>query len=302
MSLASTVLRTSFALSDKKRDRGLTVPDGILRSLDIPYGTDSKQQLLDVYRPQSEDGSRGLLPVIVSVHGGGWVYGDKELYQYYCMDLALRGFAVVNFSYRLAPEAKFPAQLEDTNAVFHWVLDHAAEYGFDSDSIFAVGDSAGGHLLGLFCDLCVNPAYADRFAFRAPAGFIPRAVALNCGAFQIETGNPRDLTTQLMRDLLPKSGQYADLSLVQVVDHVAPGFPPSYLMTSAGDFLIEQPKLLMKAFERCGVPYTYKLFGNEKEKRDYGHVFHLNIKSDKAKTVNDTEAVFFKNHMEKSHD
>ena len=298
MSLTSTMLRTAFALSDKKRDRGLTAPDGVIRSLDIPYGPD-KLQALDVYRPRSEDGHGGLLPVIVSVHGGGWVYGDKELYQFYCMDLALRGFAVVNFSYRLAPEAKFPAQLEDTNAVFHWVLDHAAEYGFDTENIFAVGDSAGGHLLGLFCDLCVNPDYATNFSFRAPESFVPRAVALNCGAFRIETGDPNDLTTKLMKDLMPESGRYADLSLVQMVDYVAPGFPPSYLMTSVGDFLIDQPKLLMKAFERCGVPYTYKLYGSEKEKKAYGHVFHLNIKSDKAKTVNDTEAVFFKNHMGK---
>ena len=298
MSLTSTMVRTTFALSDKKRDRGLTAPDGVIRSLDIPYGPD-KLQALDVYRPRSEDGHGGLLPVIVSVHGGGWVYGDKELYQFYCMDLALRGFAVVNFSYRLAPAAKFPAQLEDTNAVFHWVLDHAAEYGFDTENIFAVGDSAGGHLLGLFCDLCVNPDYATNFSFRAPESFVPRAVALNCGAFHIETGDPNDLTTKLMKDLMPESGRYADLSLVQMVDYVAPGFPPSYLMTSTGDFLIEQPKLLMKAFERCGVPYTYKLYGSEKEKKAYGHVFHLNIKSDKAKTVNDTEAVFFKNRMGK---
>ena len=296
MSLTSTMVRTTFALSDKKRDRGLTVPDGVLRSLDIPYGP-GKLQALDVYRPRSGDGRLPLLPVIVSVHGGGWVYGDKDRYQYYCMDLAQRGFAVVNFSYRLAPEAKFPAPLEDTNAVFHWVLDHAAEYGFDTEHVFAVGDSAGGHLLGLFCDLCVNPDYAANFSFRAPESFVPRAVALNCGAFRIETGNPNDLTTKLMKDLLPESGRYADLSLLQVVDHVAPGFPPSYLMTSVGDFLIDQPKLLMKAFERCGVPYTYKLYGSEKEKKAYGHVFHLNIRSDKAKTVNDTEAVFFKNRM-----
>lgn len=56
-----------------------------------------------------------MIPVIVSVHGGGWGYGDKERYQYYCMSLAQQGFAVVNFSYRLASKYKFPAPLEDTN-------------------------------------------------------------------------------------------------------------------------------------------------------------------------------------------
>lgn len=76
------------------------------------------RQRLDVYRPRAREGEK--LPVIISVHGGGWVYGDKDGYQFYCMGLAERGFAVVNFSYRLAPEAKFPASLEDTNAVFRY--------------------------------------------------------------------------------------------------------------------------------------------------------------------------------------
>ena len=98
--------------------------------IDIVYGTDPKRQALDVYRPRAAEGK---LPVIVSIHGGGWVYGDKERYQYYCMSLAQRGFAVVNFTYRLAPKFKFPASLEDTNLVFRWVLDHASEYGFDND-------------------------------------------------------------------------------------------------------------------------------------------------------------------------
>ena len=76
----------------------------------------------------------------------------------YCMDLAQRGFAVVNFSYRLAPENKFPAALEDTNTVFAWVLEHAEQYGFDSEHVFAVGDSAGAHMLGLYAAMCTNPA------------------------------------------------------------------------------------------------------------------------------------------------
>ena len=67
---------------------------------------------MDVYRPRDTD---AVIPVIVSVHGGGWGYGDKERYQYYCMSLAQQGFAVVNFSYRLASKYKFPAPLEDTN-------------------------------------------------------------------------------------------------------------------------------------------------------------------------------------------
>ena len=116
MSKISDLFRENFKKSDDIRDAGLTTPEDIVRYDDIVYGQDAEWQILDVYRPKAEEGKK--LPVIVSVHGGGWVYGDKECYQYYCMDLAQRGFAVVNYTYRLAPEFKFPSSLEDTNLVF----------------------------------------------------------------------------------------------------------------------------------------------------------------------------------------
>ena len=125
MSETSDMIRKSFKEGDDKRDAGLKTPDDIKRYDNIVYGRDSVWQVLDVYRPKALEGKK--LPVIVSVHGGAWVYGDKERYQYYCMDLAKRGFAVVNFTYRLAPEFKYPAPLEDTNLVFAWILAHAKE-------------------------------------------------------------------------------------------------------------------------------------------------------------------------------
>ncbi|MBR1622682.1 MAG: carboxylesterase family protein, partial [Pseudobutyrivibrio sp.] len=91
MSEVSDMIRKMFAEGDDKRDAGLTTPDDVERFDDIIYGEDTKWQVLDVYRPKNV---QGKLPVIISVHGGGWVYGDKERYQFYCMSLAERGFVV----------------------------------------------------------------------------------------------------------------------------------------------------------------------------------------------------------------
>ena len=145
MSATSEKMNREWKVNDAKRDAGLTTPENIVRYDDLLYGPDEKINRLDVYRPKAAEGK--TIPVIVSIHGGGWVYGDKELYQFYCMSLAQRGFAVVNFTYRLAPGHKFPAQLEDTNMVMEWVFAHAGEYGLDTRNIFMVGDSAGAHLL-----------------------------------------------------------------------------------------------------------------------------------------------------------
>ena len=294
MSIISKLLRNSFGRSDIARDAGLTTPEDVIRYDDIRYGDDPDWQVLDVYRPRAAENT--VLPVIVSIHGGGWVYGDKRVYQFYCISLAQRGFAVVNFSYRLAPENKFPAQIEDTNSVFHWVLDHAGEYGFDPSHIFAVGDSAGANILGLYCAICSDPDYASRYTFQSPKGFIPRAVALNCGQYQIELKFlPTDLIHLLMMDFLPKRGNQEELEMIDVTTHVTSKFPPVFLMTANGDFLKEQAPLMIRKLEAVGVPFVYRCYGDEQD--ELGHVFHCNVKSKAARLCNDEECDFFKSFL-----
>lgn len=290
MSAISDLIRAQFKEGDDIRDAGLTTPAGIERFDDIAYGPDKEWNVLDVYRPKGVDGP---LPVIVSIHGGGWVYGDKERYQWYCMDLALRGFAVVNFTYRLAPEFKFPASMEDTCAVFAWTLSHAGEYGFDTEHVFAVGDSAGAHMLGMFCNMCTNPKYAARFGFCAPSGFAPKAVALNCGAFQVKlSDDPNDLTSALMGDYLPEGGSARELDTVSVVGHVTADFPPAFIMTCDGDFLHDDAEPLAKLLRELKVVHELHVYGGIIEQLP--HVFHCNMKSDDARRCNDDECRFFK--------
>lgn len=294
MSKASDFVRTNFKAGDDIRDAGLTTPEDIIRYDDIVYGVDPKWQSLDVYRPKAAEGQK--LPVIVSVHGGGWVYGDKERYQFYCMSLAQRGFAVVNFSYRLAPENKYPSNLEDTNSVFTWVLANMAQYGFDKEHIFAVGDSAGAHTLGLYSSICTNPDYAKNYSFKTPEGFVPQAIALNCGAYVINLSSGPDgsdeLIQQLMLDFLPEQGTEKELDLINVVKHVTPAFPPTFFMTCTDDFLKDQAPLLAEKLAEVEVPHTFRFYGDKDHA--LGHVFHCNVKSADAALCNDEECTFFK--------
>ena len=270
MSITSRMVRALFKQGDDKRDAGLTTPEDICRADDIAYGPDETWQVLDVYRPKNAAGER--LPVIVSVHGGGWVYGDKERYQFYCMSLAQRGFAVVNFTYRLAPEHKFPAPLEDTNLVFQWVLAHDEAYGFDKERIFAVGDSAGAQILALYACICTDPDYASNYPFRPPEGFVPAAVALNCGVYQVEPTGKKDLTAKLMADYLPEKGSRKEHNLLNVLAHVNSRFPPAFIMTGTGDFLREAAPPMVDKLTALGVPVTYRLYGDDQN--PLGHVFH----------------------------
>lgn len=292
MSQASEQIREMFSKGDNERDAGLTTPENIVRYDDIAYGPDPAQQSLDVYRPKSAEGR--ALPVIVSVHGGGWVYGDKERYQFYCMDLAQRGFAVVNFTYRLAPENKFPASLEDTNSVFTWVLANAERYGFDTAHVFGVGDSAGGHGLGLYAALCTDPEFASQFSFAPPEGFAPRAIALNCGAYNPGTAADGSVDPLIM-ELMPGRGTPEELALINVLNHITEKYPPVFFMTAMDDFLKAQAAPLAAKLAETETPFVYRLYGSRENR--LAHVFHLNIRTADAKLCNDEECEFFRKFL-----
>ncbi len=298
MSKKSDRVRVEWKAGDAKRDAGLTTPEDIRRFDNLQYGNDPVWNLLDVYRPKAADGK---LPVIVNVHGGGWVYGDKELYQFYGMSLAQRKFAVVNFTYRLAPEAKFPAALEDMNSVIAWMYEHHEEYELDMEHVFFVGDSAGGNLAGLYAAICTNPEYAAEFSFKVPHGFVPTAVALNCGAYVLFGHNELLHESQdaelIQEDLLPEHGSAKEQMLVNSPDHVTAAYPPVYLMTAVGDFCRPQAQFMEEALKKNGVYYEYKLYGS-KENPLY-HVFHVTIQEPEGQKCNDEECDFFRRMMNK---
>ena len=291
MSLVALLVRYYFKKNDDKRDAGLMTPDTVERYDDIIYGADPKWNVLDVYRPKGIDGK---LPVIVSVHGGGWVYGDKERYQYYCMSLAERGFAAVNFTYGLAPQFKYPCQLKDTNDVFRWVMDHKDEYGFDTENIFAVGDSAGGHLLALYCCFLNNDEMRKGYDFSAPDGLKIKGAALNCGVYVLK--KERSLTDSLMKDLLKGKVSQEKLDEISPIRFVNEKFPDCIVMTSSNDFLKEQAPVMVKKLEENHVNVKYLYYGDEEKLLD--HVFHVNMRSEDAKICNDEECAYFKGLMD----
>lgn len=291
MSELSDHIRKSFKESDDVRDAGLETPEGVERFDDIAYGPESNWQRLDLYRPE---GAAAPLPVIMSVHGGAWVYGDKERYQFYCLDLAKRGFAVVNFTYRLAPEFKFPAPLEDISLVADWTLRHAEEYGLDRENIFAVGDSAGAHLLALYASALANPACAGHFDLAIPSGFSLKACALNCGVYDLSAENEFDPDRpQIMKDFLEGGGTDEEIFNISPVNFITKKFPPVFLATCTGDFLKGQAPIILEKFVENDVPCEFHFFTG-KNSGELGHVFHLRIKTDDAELCNDMECDFFR--------
>ena len=215
------------------------------------------------------------------------------------MSLAQRGFAVVNFTYRLAPEYKFPAQLEDVNLVMEWVFRNGDEYGLDTGNIFMVGDSAGAHLAGLYTDACTSKEYAANYDFQVPEEFVPKAVGLNCGAYEVLGGRPHEATDMnrelICEDLLAEHGSEKEQRLINVTDHVNSSFPPVYLMTCHGDFCMDQAPSLEAELKKHGVTYVYKIYGTEES--PLYHVFHLTVQEEIGQQCNDEECAFFRSML-----
>ena len=287
--------RRDFRNGDKKRDAGLKTPADIMRFDDILYGPDKKfkkWQYLDVYRPTGKP-QREKIPVIVSVHGGAWIYGDKDVYQWYCMRLAQRGFAVVNFSYRLAPETKFPCAIEDTENVFQWMTANADTYGFDLNNVFGVGDSAGAHLLALYASAITNPEYAKNYPFIEPKRLTLRGVALNCGKYDMDPElESMAHMNMLVNALMPGKVTKQSLVLINASAHITKDFPPAFVMTCKGDFQFSQAPYMLNALKAAGVKHEYHCYGTDE--KPLWHVFHCDGSLKEAKICNDDECTFFR--------
>lgn len=280
----------SNKIDDAKRNAGLVTPDDIERFDNRRYGDHRTRNILDVYRPKNK---KGKLPVIVSVHGGGWVYGNKEIMQFYCMNLAQKGFAVVNFNYRLAPNHKHPSSLVDANKVFKWIFRHAEEYGFDTNNIFAVGDSVGATNLGLYCYACTNEEYAKELGIEPPKGFLPRAIGLNCGLFTLERGKEL-LIDNCACEYLPNGGTDEEFRSLSLNEHINNRFPPCFILTAKGDFLVVQDEPFYQQLKALGVEVEYHCYGTDEN--PLRHVFHIDIRLKEAEIANEEECAFFLRH------
>jgi acetyl esterase/lipase len=110
---------------------------------DVVYGKGDRVELqLNLAIPKG----KASFPAVVCIHGGGWYQGQRQDMDFMTEVLARRGYVAATVSYRLVPNARFPAQIEDCKAAVRWLRANAAKYHINPDRIGAIGPSAGGHL------------------------------------------------------------------------------------------------------------------------------------------------------------
>ena len=154
--LASRLVRRQLLLPLLFRDRRVE------RTGDISYVEGGgRRQRLDIYRPKV---GVERAPVLLQIHGGGWVIGDKSQQGLpLMMHLAAEGWVCVANNYRLSPKVAFPEHLIDCKRALAWVREHIAEYGGNPDFVVVTGGSAGGHLAALVALTHDDPRYQPGF-------------------------------------------------------------------------------------------------------------------------------------------
>jgi acetyl esterase len=210
-----------------------------------------------VYRPVDADGQR--LPVLLWLHGGGFVTGDLDQADGDCRQLATRArLLVVSLDYRLAPEHPFPAAPEDAYAALCWIAEHARELGGDPSCIAVGGDSAGGNLAAVV-SLLARDRVGPRPRFQLLVYPVTDVTRFDRPS-TLENASGYFLTRSAMMWF---TAQYAPTPEQAANPHVSPllapdlrNLPPALVITAEHDPLRDEGEAFAERLREAGVPVT----------------------------------------------
>lgn len=213
----------------------------------------------DLYLPRG----LGPFPAVVLIHGGGWERGERGDMDDIARELARRGLAAVNISYRFAPTHRFPAQLHDVQQAVRWVRTSAAAHRLDPARIGVFGYSSGGHLAALLATvgegdpLDTPRGGADTRVNAAVAGGAP---------FDFMQFDDSPLINRLLG--VSKQENPALHAMASPLSHVSAGDPPMFIYHGGWDWLVpvEQAQAMKAALDSAAVPAELYVAGG------YGHI------------------------------
>ena len=275
MGVKSYFVNQMFKSWEKRDTAALSsqpLPCGVTALCDIPYMDDGETgHMLDIYYPEAAEEK---LPVIIDIHGGGFLYGDKALNRLLGYHLAKRGYVVFSLNYRLASDdVKVPGQVQDIMWALRFIQDHLEDYPTDANQAFLMGESAGGVLAVMAALLLKSPRLMQLFG-------TPEA-SLNIKALAVFSGMMRFDRPSIgywgMRSMCFEKGyQRQDTYRNMIFDKLSEMviLPPVFLSTSQEDELRDMTLDFERTLQKNGIPYQLKYLQKEKNKK-LGHLFAI---------------------------
>ena len=228
---------------------------------------------LDIYCPPLK--GRDKYPVLVDVHGGGWITGDKYWRRGLNRAFADMGLCVISPNYGLSPRFKYPECVNHLFACFKWICDHAEERRLDLDNVLITGDSAGGQLACLVLAIQNNAEVKARIgAVDSPLRF--KGGMLVCGAYDPDSMAKNIFSNKLFLEMTGYGRkhlrEFKDYDLMNPVNFVDKDFPADVMVAYGrfDAFVGGNEKILFKRLNELGIPYReYRAKGAGE------HCFHL---------------------------
>ncbi|GAA1951461.1 alpha/beta hydrolase [Nocardioides panacihumi] len=215
-----------------------------------------------ILRPQN---APATLPVIVYVHGAGWVFGNNHTHDRLIRELAVGTQAAVVFpNYSLSPEAKYPTAIEESFAVAQWVAAHGLDHGLDPERIAVAGDSVGGNMT---IALTLLAKQRGGVVFRQQVLFYPVTDAnFATPSYQeFATGYflRRDAMEWFWNQYTTHPGDRAQItaSPLRATTEELAGLPPALVITGEADVLRDEGEQYAAKLRAAGVPVTAARFG-----------------------------------------
>lgn len=279
--------------SDNQRIASQQPTPGIKEICDLAYIDDgTREHLLDIYYPQNTK-ETDALPVVIDIHGGGWMYGYKEINKYFCLKIASKGFLVASINYRLSDKVRFDEQVKDVFAALSWLSKNLCNYPADTENVFLVGDSAGGHLACVAAATNAEKDFQRDFGVEH-CGFDFKAVGAISPAIDLVSPNPMmqmNLKVLLGKDY-KKSKFYKYMNFSNIATYK---LPPFYIVTSNGDFIGKQAFRLKEILTEYGVENMFENYTQLLDGKKLQHVFAVvNPYSEPGEKMIDTMLAFFK--------
>ena len=209
------------------------------------------------YRPQG--GATGPLPTLIYYHGGGFVIGNIETHDSTCRRLANKSRCqVISIDYRLSPEHPFPAPIDDGVAAFRHIRDNAASFGADAKRLAVGGDSAGGAIAAVVCQVLRDSGQQGP-AFQML--IYPATDSSKQSASRVAFAEGYFLTKDLMdwfwKAYVPAGSDLADLRLSPLLAKDFTGLPPAFVLTAGYDPLRDEGRAYAERLIEAGIKTTY---------------------------------------------
>lgn len=261
--------------SDKKRMATQTPPENVVKVKDIPYIDDGNPyHKFDVFYPEGKIAKEGL-PVIIDIHGGGWMYATKDLNEYYCMELAKKGYCVFSISYRLVPDVTVNEQIKDCTEALAFIRANMKDYPANKKTVMLTGDSAGGQL-ALYSTILNNNPDAREIFGTVDTKLNIKCLLLTSPVTYAKSGGWFSIYTKKMwgKDYKTKSTyNYMDLNEIM---ELANDMPPTYFITSSGDTLAhDQTVNAYNYFVEKGYECEIEDFTDLRDGKKLPHVFSV---------------------------